>query len=162
MTGTENPHPVAKPLAAAGVLFLDRDGRVMLVRPTYKPYWDIPGGYLEPGESPRSACEREIFEELGIRARVGGLLAVDWAPHPDEGDKLLFIFDGGSLTDEQLGAVGFRDGEVAEYTFAAPADIHQLSVPRLARRLHATLSAHAQRRPAYLENGTPPTQNSAS
>src|SRR4051794_6081139 len=43
-------------------------------RPTYKAYWDIPGGYVEPGETPRDACVREVYEELGIRPPIGKLL----------------------------------------------------------------------------------------
>jgi ADP-ribose pyrophosphatase YjhB (NUDIX family) len=96
-----------KALVAAGAVFVDDHGRVLLVRPTYKSYWDIPGGYFEPGETPRAACIRELNEELGIRPRIGGLLSVDWAPHPEEGDKVLFIFDGRTLTDELLAEVRF-------------------------------------------------------
>jgi ADP-ribose pyrophosphatase YjhB (NUDIX family) len=47
---------------AAGALFVDEQDRVMLVRPTYKPYWDVPGGYVEKGESPLQACIREVAE----------------------------------------------------------------------------------------------------
>jgi 8-oxo-dGTP pyrophosphatase MutT (NUDIX family) len=65
------------------------------VKPTYKAGWDLPGGYFEPGESPRQAAHREVREELGIDAEIGRLLVVDWAPHPNEGDKLLFILEGG-------------------------------------------------------------------
>ena len=87
----------ATPRVAAGVLFRDGAGRVLLVKPTYKQGWDIPGGYVEPGESPKQAALRELREELGISPAIGRLLIVDWAPHPNEGDKLLFIFDGGHL-----------------------------------------------------------------
>ncbi|WP_203719432.1 NUDIX domain-containing protein, partial [Asanoa siamensis] len=45
--------PAARVLVAAGAFFTDEYGQIMLVRPTYKPYWDIPGGYVEPTESPR-------------------------------------------------------------------------------------------------------------
>jgi 8-oxo-dGTP diphosphatase len=82
---------------AAGVLIRDTDDNVLLVKPTYKDGWDIPGGYVEPGESPAQACSRELVEELGLRSPVGRLLVVDWAPHPDEGDKVLWIFDGGTM-----------------------------------------------------------------
>jgi 8-oxo-dGTP diphosphatase len=146
---------VATSLVAAGALFTDAGGRVMLVRPTYKPYWDIPGGYAEPRESPKSACLREVREELGLRVSIGRLLSVDWAPHPDEGDKILFIFDGGSLSDDQLAAIAFRDGEIAEYRFVPPGEIERLTIPRLARRLLTTLNLSRDGQlSAYLEDGT--------
>ena len=81
---------MARPRVAAGALFLDDSGRVLLVHPVYEAHWDIPGGYVEPGESPPRACRREVHEELAITPTVGALLAVDWAPVDDEGDKLLF------------------------------------------------------------------------
>ncbi len=148
-------HQPAKPAVAAGVLFLDGRGRPMLVRPTYKPYWDIPGGYVEAGEAPSAACAREIYEELGLRVPVGDLLTVDWAPHPAEGDKVLFIFDGGTLTQRQLSEISFRDGEIDEWSFVRDADLDELTIPRLAKRLRATLRVRAEGRTSYLENGEP-------
>jgi 8-oxo-dGTP pyrophosphatase MutT (NUDIX family) len=47
---------MAQPRIAAGALFHDTAGRVPLLRPTYKDFWDLPGGYVEPGESPYAAC----------------------------------------------------------------------------------------------------------
>src|SRR6185312_756496 len=90
----------ATPRVSAGVLFVDDQDRVMMLRTTYKAYWDIPGGYIETGESPLHACVREVQEELGLRVEIASLLAIDWAPNPDEGDKILFIFDGGYLQQD--------------------------------------------------------------
>jgi 8-oxo-dGTP diphosphatase len=84
----------ARPRVASGVLYFDGAGRVMLVKPTYKALWDIPGGYIQPDESPEAALRREVTEGLGTSLPIVGLLAVDWAPRPVEGDKLLFVFDG--------------------------------------------------------------------
>jgi 8-oxo-dGTP diphosphatase len=64
----------ALPRVASGVLYFDDAGRVMLVKPTYKPLWEIPGGYVQPGESPAAAALREVIEELGTRLPVGELL----------------------------------------------------------------------------------------
>jgi ADP-ribose pyrophosphatase YjhB (NUDIX family) len=83
----DDPARRSRPLIAAGALLSDAAGRIMLVRPTYKYGWDIPGGYVEQDESPLAACRREIREELGIAATIGQLLVVDWAPHPEEGDR---------------------------------------------------------------------------
>jgi len=60
---------------------------------------DIPGGYVEIGESPLQACVREAHEEPGIKPATGRLLVVDWAPNPGEGDKVLYLFGGGRLTE---------------------------------------------------------------
>lgn len=137
----------ATPRVAAGVLFRDAFGRVLLVKPTYKPGWDIPGGYVEPGESPRQAAIREVDEELGMRPPIGRLLAVDWAPHADEGDKLLFIFEGGSL---DLADVTRDEHELGRAEYVSPEDL----ADHLPDRLHLRLtSALAGLDDVYLEHG---------
>jgi 8-oxo-dGTP pyrophosphatase MutT (NUDIX family) len=56
----------------ASALFRDEAGRVLLVEPTYKPVWDLPGGAVEAEESPHAACRREVREELAWTGRRGG------------------------------------------------------------------------------------------
>lgn len=143
----------AKALVAAGALFTDGLGRVLMVQPTYKSYWDIPGGHVKPGESPRDACVREVHEELGIRPPIGGLLVVDWAPHPEEGDKILFLFDGGRLDDAAHSRVRFADGEIDRYAYVAVEMLVEFTIPRLVRRLEAGVAALGAGVPAYLERG---------
>ena len=141
----------ATPRVAAGVIFRDELGRVLLVKPTYKQGWDIPGGYVEIGESPRDAAIREVREELGISWSVGAIIAVDWAPHPDEGDKLLFLFTGETLTNEDLVLAQLNRGELESAAFFQLDDVEELMQPRLARRLRAALDGLS----GYLERGEP-------
>lgn len=151
-----NARPLSTPRVAAGALFVDEEERVLLVRPTYKPYWEIPGGYVEEGESPLQACIREVSEELGLRVQITELLSVDWAPHPQEGDKLLFIFDGGQLSADQLAVIKFRDGEIGEWRLVEDSQLDGLTIPRLVRRIRATMQARRRTQPAYLEQGLSP------
>ena len=125
---TANFLPVsATPRMAAGALFVDAAGRPLLVKPTYKDGWDLPGGYVEPGESPLAACSREVAEELGIRPAIGPLLLVDWAPNEREGDKLLFVFDGGSLDEHLVARIALPAGELERYEYVESAALDQPS-----------------------------------
>lgn len=148
---------MATPRVSAGALFFDEHDRVLLVEPTYKSYWDVPGGYVEPGESPLAACVREVREELGIAPPIGALLVVDWAPAEQEGDKLLFIFDGGTLDAEQLAAIQLQPAELRSYAFQDLAGADALLIPRLARRLAVALDARRTGTPRYLEHGATPS-----
>ena len=145
--------PMATPRMAAGVLFRDHTGRVLLVKPTYKAGWDIPGGYVEPGESPKQAAQREVREELGIEPAIGRLLVVDWAPHPTEGAKALFIFDGGQLNTSN-GLSGSAPDEIEEVRFWSDADLPAAPPPRLRDRIASALRMHGG--DSYLEHGLLP------
>lgn len=147
------PDNAARPLVAAGALFLDEHDGVLLVKPCYKPGWEIPGGYVEAGESPLDACLREVKEELGVSPEIGSLLTVDWAPHPDQGDKLLFIFDGGVLTSHATGQIRLPENELSDWRFSPVDELENLLIPRLARRVHQSIAARSASSTRYLEHG---------
>ncbi|MDQ3691246.1 MAG: NUDIX hydrolase [Chloroflexota bacterium] len=69
----------AKPIGA-GLVCRDAIDRLLLVQPTYKSTWELPGGVVEAGESPADCVAREVREELGVDLPVGRLLVVDWLP----------------------------------------------------------------------------------
>jgi 8-oxo-dGTP diphosphatase len=58
---------------------VERGGALLLVRhekPDRDPYWVLPGGRLEPGETIKECAEREVAEETGLSARFAGVLYV--------------------------------------------------------------------------------------
>jgi ADP-ribose pyrophosphatase YjhB (NUDIX family) len=120
---------------AADALIRDDTGHVLLVEPTYKPGWDLPGGMSEANESPDQTVKRELREELGLELQVGRLLCVDWvSPHGPWDDSLCLVFDGGHLSQSQIGALRLADAELASFEFRAPSIAAGRLNPRLARR----------------------------
>ncbi|MEU6072000.1 NUDIX hydrolase [Streptomyces sp. NPDC047082] len=143
---------------AAGVLFFDDQDRVMLVDPIYKTPWDLPGGAVETDESPRAGAHREIKEELGLDLPPGRLLAIDWTPpRPDRSEGIVFIYDGGHLTTEQLAAIQLQPDELRAFEFVPLHEIAGRLIPLLARRIHHSVHARDQHTTLYLEDGTPST-----
>ncbi len=101
----------------AGCLFFDEQENVMLVKPTYKPGWEVPGG-VEKNESPKQCCQREIREELGLERKIGKLLVVDYNDETEEKtESLMFIFDGGSLTSSEIKSIQLGQEELSEFRF---------------------------------------------
>lgn len=58
---------------------VERDRALLLVRhekPGREPYWVLPGGRLEPGETIPECAERELMEETGLEGKFAGVLYV--------------------------------------------------------------------------------------
>lgn len=134
----------ARPTTAAGALVLSPGGDVLLVEPTYKPTWEVPGGLVEAGESPAAACRREITEELGLApgqhgVLVGRLLCFDWTDRSPVAPALRLLYDGGVLED--LSALRLPPAELASAGFAPLEVVDELCGDRLARRIRAAVEA---------------------
>jgi ADP-ribose pyrophosphatase YjhB (NUDIX family) len=139
---------------AAGALIRDNRDRILFVVPTYKPFLDIPGGVAEDNESPRAACERELTEELGLSLKIGPLLIIDWIPtHGVWSDSLQMIYDGGTLSRDQIERIELDTEELGALQFLAINDALPQLRPSMARRMTAALAALQEGQTLYTEFG---------
>lgn len=137
---------------AAGALFRNALGEILLVKPTYRPDWLIPGGITEADESPRQGCAREAREEIGLEVAIGRLLCIEYLPR--EGPKtetVQWVFDGGVLNAAQIAAISLQAGELSEYRFVVPGEALRLLNRSLGRRVTHALGVLAAGGDVYLE-----------
>lgn len=137
---------------AADVLLRDGNDRVLLVNPSYKDHWDLPGGMAEANESPRQAAKRELQEELDLHPRLGRALVIDWqGPHDPFDDELLFIFDGGRLPRRAVDSLHIADDELTAFAFVPLSQAKPLLRPDMFDRLLRSREALAHGATFYME-----------
>ncbi len=140
-------------MGAMAVVF-NQKGQLLIVKPSYKEQWLFPGGAVEENESPKSACVREVREELGIELTHLQFLCIDYVPANTEKDESVqFVFYCGELSAESKIQVDGK--EIMDYRFVSFGEaILLLGAGRsLAKRLPACLAALKKRHPMYLEDG---------
>ena len=141
----------------AGLVIHDADDRVLLVQPTYKPTWELPGGVVEAGESPAACVAREVREELGVDLAVGRLLVVDWLPaRPPKTEGVMMQFDGGVVNDAVTAHFRLPPDELAAWRWFAVDELDDVLPDYMARRTRVAVSAALTGTTEYLEWGRMP------
>lgn len=108
------------PKVAVAVV-VEQAGRLLLIKRGMAPErgkWSVPAGFVDAGEDPIRAAEREAFEETHLRVRVAGLLDVIPKTEAAEGADILIVYRA-EILDGDL-ACG---DDAADARFFAPDDL---------------------------------------
>src|SRR5258707_14850326 len=137
--------PVPAIPASSGALIFGQQARLLILKPTYKTGWTIPGGVMEAGgESPWEACVREVREECGLTVRSGRLACVDFRrPRPGRPGGVRFLFDCGRMDDAAVAGVVLPPEESSECRMGSLG--RALTMPRgpIKRRVRAACAARS-------------------
>src|SRR3954453_14407485 len=83
------------PISIKGVVV--RDGKVLLLK-NERDEWELPGGRIEPGETPEQCVAREITEETQGKVPTGPILDT-WMYYINVAEKNVFIVTYGCYPD---------------------------------------------------------------
>ena len=109
--------------SSASLVIETRDGRALIVKAHYKPYWTFPGGFIDHGETPLEAALREAAEEVGImlhRERAEFLFVADRIS--DIAQTYQFVFRVG-VDESELVDVKLQSSEIAESAFVTKKEV---------------------------------------
>jgi RimJ/RimL family protein N-acetyltransferase/8-oxo-dGTP pyrophosphatase MutT (NUDIX family) len=143
-----------KRLIAQG-LIRNSANEILLCELTYKQEWDLPGGVVDPHESPAHAVIREIREELQVEALPKSLVAVNWLPSwRGWDDAMLFVFDLG-VDDDVIARASLEPRELRALHWCTLEHVERRAAPYVSRMLRRL--ALQREGTAYLEDGADPS-----
>jgi 8-oxo-dGTP diphosphatase len=92
----------ADPKVAAGVL-VEKKRQVLLVRRANAPFkglWTLPAGFIDAGEDPQMAAQRECLEETGLTIQIRALLDVMFGQEHPHGAHIVIFYRGKIISGE--------------------------------------------------------------
>lgn len=117
------------PKVAVALVVSDERGRLLLVQRANDPQrgkWSFPAGFMDAGEDPARAAEREGLEETGLAYEVTGLLDVYAKGHDTEGADLLLAYLA-RPAPSALGARLIPGDDAAQAAYFAPDELPELA-----------------------------------
>jgi len=119
-------------IPAAVAWITDDAGRLLVVQLHGADLWGLPGGGIEPHETPEQAVVREVLEETGFDVRVDELAGAFGGPQLHHtyvgGDQGAYVMIAYRCTI--IGGDGRVDGhEVTAMRYVSPVELDALTIP---------------------------------
>lgn len=102
----------------------DAEGRLLIVKANYKPYWSVPGGIIDEGETPKQAAVREVFEEVGIHLDEHDLSFVLVADRISRHMQTYQFLFKAKLSKTAKKRIVLQAAEIDEYALVTKAEVH--------------------------------------
>jgi 8-oxo-dGTP diphosphatase len=104
-----------KRMSSSVMMLETEDGKILTVKSGYKPYWTLPGGIVDPNETPKESAIRETLEEVGIRIDPSTVTFVAVVNRRSEfAETYQFIFKA-SLSNSAIKTISLQASEINEY-----------------------------------------------
>jgi 8-oxo-dGTP diphosphatase len=107
-----------KKLVGAKVVIKSDDGNVLLVKPTYKPTWQLPGGVVEANENPLAAAVREVSEETKLACNEADFAVIDVVFRSDQ--DVLFVLYEYTKRIDAASEIAIQAEELEGYEWVLP------------------------------------------
>ena len=117
-------------VAGADAIVWNPSGEFLITQRRYDGKWELPGGAIDPGETPAEAVQREVREETGLEVRVvrlagafGGRQFRHEYPDGQRIEAVSLLFD----CEVTGGRLGNTDGEATDFRFVSVATMPPLA-----------------------------------
>ncbi|MFE3770998.1 NUDIX domain-containing protein [Streptomyces sp. NPDC059122] len=121
-------------------LFRNAEGRPLLLRKRDREHqpWSLPGGCAVGGEPPTHALRRKVYEETGLEARPGLVLALHYMPaNPETAEGYNLVVDCGELPNNTH--FRLKDDEFSAHGFIPVNQLTDHAQPHTAARTRSAL-----------------------
>ena len=144
-----------KKRVGAGVLFFNKRGEVLIVKPNYLEKWLWIGGSADENESPKTTALRECQEEIGTTPATFRLAFVNYLPQQPTGqsDILQFLFTSDEVDDTFISQLKLQESEIEDARFIPIDELANYMHEYRARAIQTYWKNKQGTAPLYMEDG---------
>ena len=144
---------LAKRHTASGAFIFNDQDQLLILKPSYKDGWNLPGGVTDEFESPYQTVIRECKEETNLNIEIQDLVLVDYIQEiikDKKYDHVEFYF---TVIVENISNIQIDNEEIIDYKFIDIKEAEDFLSPKYYQKLQAVLTA--QRYPVLFSNCNP-------